>query len=380
MLKRSLIVLIVAFFSVHSINASDKNFDKCLNDNLKTYKTIASKLEVLDCSNREITNIEGIEKYANLRMVNLNNNKLTNIPQSIKKLKKLQGLDLAGNVLYYVPNEINELKNLKVLNLNSTHLLELPKLDKLTKLEKLLVDNNQLFMLNNLDKLSINTLTTDNNFLNVNNVKTKRSNFTISNQKTLSLKNKQINLNNGLKLFTLQEELQRNIVDQNKRALNGVKMYLIVDVVDKDNKSVKLSDYVDINSGQVYQSGKLIGRVSLQLANSKVKTDLYVSLKTDKDDESVVIVDDPQPSNPNPSDNNIVDNKEVKETKDKEETKSIFETKKLDPNQGYKFLSFQNQYVIFIILLLITIIPVIFIIMLLARIKKYTDEAKNIGI
>jgi internalin A len=71
----------------------------------------------------------------NLKLLNLSYNRLTEIPESITRLKKLTALYLSHNQLADLPGSITRLRNLTTLYLNDNGLTELP--DSITRLQNL---------------------------------------------------------------------------------------------------------------------------------------------------------------------------------------------------------------------------------------------------
>jgi internalin A len=88
---------------------------------------------------------DSISKLDNLIHFNLSSNNLTKLPKSIGKLKKLELLHLNSNNLTRLPESIGELEKLKYLDLNSNNLTRLPEsISKLQKLELLDLSSNNL--------------------------------------------------------------------------------------------------------------------------------------------------------------------------------------------------------------------------------------------
>ncbi len=74
----------------------------------------------LDLSNNNLSgSLQGEIRFLNkLTMLDLSNNDFTGIPAEVGQLKELQELDLSNNKLTGLPQEIGNLQSLKVLNLS----------------------------------------------------------------------------------------------------------------------------------------------------------------------------------------------------------------------------------------------------------------------
>jgi hypothetical protein len=76
--------------------------------------------------------------------INLSNNEITSLPDSIGKLKKIDQLYLSHNELVVLPETIGDLTALKYLYIDRNSLTSLPEsIGKLGNLEKLIADRNQ---------------------------------------------------------------------------------------------------------------------------------------------------------------------------------------------------------------------------------------------
>lgn len=85
-----------------------------------------------------------------LELLNLDNNHLTSLPDSLGSLYNLKRLFIASNKLQSLPSTLGTLENLFVLNLSDNQLHELPgQIGNLAKLEWFNVGNNQLSTLPN---------------------------------------------------------------------------------------------------------------------------------------------------------------------------------------------------------------------------------------
>ena len=81
----------------------------------------------------------------NLQRLDLEGNKLTELPSEIGNLINLRELDLSNNRLLKLPSEIGQLVNLRDLHIRNSQLTELPReIGNLTNLETLYLTKNKL--------------------------------------------------------------------------------------------------------------------------------------------------------------------------------------------------------------------------------------------
>ena len=93
-------------------------------------------LEVLDLSNNGLRVLDQtVHKLENLRELILSGNELKTLPREIGFLRKLVVLDLSRNKLEFLPRSINYMKNLETVNLSGNDLVVIP--DFLLSLPKL---------------------------------------------------------------------------------------------------------------------------------------------------------------------------------------------------------------------------------------------------
>jgi Leucine-rich repeat (LRR) protein len=126
---------------------------------LYKYKTLGIKLEpeVNSIINERIGSFVKIKNWlnsfesidsktlGNLKELNLESRRISNLPAEIGNLVNLEKLILDGNQLSELPDEIDGLINLKVLSAEKCLLNRLPDtIDKLKKLKELSLANNQL--------------------------------------------------------------------------------------------------------------------------------------------------------------------------------------------------------------------------------------------
>lgn len=117
-----------------------------LRDIPKELNPISDKLRTLDLSNNRLQRLnESIHCFKNLKILNLNCNKLKNISPSIGELNKLETLLLENNYLEDLPKELSSLVNLKVLNLSSNKFVDFPKnVSRMASLELLDLSKNEI--------------------------------------------------------------------------------------------------------------------------------------------------------------------------------------------------------------------------------------------
>lgn len=80
-----------------------------------------------------------------LKWLRLNNNQLVVLPQKMTNLKNLRSLYLRGNKFTQVPEQLKEMKSLEQLDLGDNQITELPKwLSELPNLKRIDVDGNPI--------------------------------------------------------------------------------------------------------------------------------------------------------------------------------------------------------------------------------------------
>jgi internalin A len=86
-----------------------------------------TKLQNLNVSNNQLTNLpESISQLTQLQNLNINDNQLSNLPESIGQLAKLQSLNVSNNELISLPESIKSLNFLEELYLHGNDALNLP--------------------------------------------------------------------------------------------------------------------------------------------------------------------------------------------------------------------------------------------------------------
>jgi internalin A len=105
-----------------------------------------TQLQSLDLSRNQLTALpESLGQFTQLQRLDLTGNQLTTLPESLGQLTQLQRLDLAGNQLTTLPESLGQLTQLQWLDLAGNQLTTLPEsLGQLTKLRRLYLISNQL--------------------------------------------------------------------------------------------------------------------------------------------------------------------------------------------------------------------------------------------
>ena len=108
-------------------------------------KTV-DQLQILECTDSEISSLAGLEQFQSLVVLNLSNNNITDL-QPVAALKSLASLSLNHNEISTVAS-ISPLKNLKTLSIAYNKVTEIAGIEEMLNLKKLYADNNQIADLN----------------------------------------------------------------------------------------------------------------------------------------------------------------------------------------------------------------------------------------
>ncbi len=113
-------------FSLRKYSSSDESIS------LKGDFEGLKKLEVLDLSNNFLKEVPYLGNLTNLKILHLNNNHLTCLPDGINRLENLEELYIHNNNIHSHLSQIGSLKNLKILDISSgnyykSHDIELPE-------------------------------------------------------------------------------------------------------------------------------------------------------------------------------------------------------------------------------------------------------------
>jgi Leucine-rich repeat (LRR) protein len=120
-----------------------KKYNKKIYDDYINYM---SNLTWLDLDDIKLTSLpDWVENLTNLKVLYLDENKLKTLPESIGNLTNLVSLDLHDNQLESLPDSIGKLTNLKRLWLRYNKLTSLPdSIENLTNLKELNLGKNPI--------------------------------------------------------------------------------------------------------------------------------------------------------------------------------------------------------------------------------------------
>jgi internalin A len=135
-----------------TLNLSDQNLIT-LPDSISQLTNLKS----LDLSSNRLTKLpDFIGELTNLEDLALSRNQLSSLPESFSHLKRLKILDISNNLLTRLPESITKLSNLENLNLSGNKLSSIPEsIDHLTSLRELnLLVNELVTMPDSIGRLS----------------------------------------------------------------------------------------------------------------------------------------------------------------------------------------------------------------------------------
>ena len=130
----------------YTVQLSKKFIECCKSIDKNILLSFFINIVTLNLSNNQLTALpDSIGKLTNLVILNLSYNQLKELPPDIGKLTNLTHLYISGNQLKELPPDIGKLTNLTHLYISHNQLKELPPdIGKLTYLEHLWLDSNQL--------------------------------------------------------------------------------------------------------------------------------------------------------------------------------------------------------------------------------------------
>ena len=108
--------------------------------------SLATRLTVLDISNNCLDQLEHaeLENLVSLVSIKMSNNRLKHLPPYFGQYKYLRSLNLSSNYLEVFPDFLYDLKALVDLDISFNSISALPKIGRLTTLERLWATNNNL--------------------------------------------------------------------------------------------------------------------------------------------------------------------------------------------------------------------------------------------
>ena len=305
--------LAFGFFNVTLFASS--TLQTCIDNNVITYQKSATELTYLNCSNMGITSLDGIDKLVSLEQLDIRNNSIERIPNSISSLKKLrelnisnnklteiptavwnlpmltsfsalnnelsslvitpspqtklEKLDLSGNALQTVSQGIGNVANLKELNLSYNFLETLPSLEQLKQLKILKLQYNNLIALPSLKQNPLEVFQMEKNLLSNKEIITGKGRFFPGNQNQVGFYEQAVTISVFNNWMATSKILPALLVLSDGRQVQTVSTYQLVDLVDEDGQSQKLSYYLDAK-GNVIREGKI--SAYLQVFDSSGKT------------------------------------------------------------------------------------------------------------
>lgn len=106
------------------------------------YKTDVKNIVSLDASDKDITDISGIENLINLQTLDLSHNEISDISE-LDSLTDLETLDLSYNEISDI-SKLRGLSNLETLNLNNNQIGDISAIQGLDNLKSLNLSNNKI--------------------------------------------------------------------------------------------------------------------------------------------------------------------------------------------------------------------------------------------
>ena len=145
-LSRNLALDVPRDFIQACINLRELKFTGCEAWRLPASLSWASRLTVIDISNNRLEQLEhaGLDRLSGLVSIKMANNKLSHLPPYFGNFKFLRSLNMSSNNFKNFPDFLCDLKSLIDLDISFNQITELPKIDKLTNLERLWMTNNNL--------------------------------------------------------------------------------------------------------------------------------------------------------------------------------------------------------------------------------------------
>ncbi|KAL9113530.1 MAG: hypothetical protein Q9227_002268 [Pyrenula ochraceoflavens] len=145
-LSRNLALDVPKDFIQACINLRELKFTGCESWRLPASLSYASRLTVIDISNNRLEQLEHAEldRLSGLVSIKMANNKLSHLPTYFGNFKFLRNLNMSSNNFKSFPEFLCDLKSLVDLDISFNQITDMPKIDKLTSLERLWMTNNNL--------------------------------------------------------------------------------------------------------------------------------------------------------------------------------------------------------------------------------------------
>ena len=194
-----------------------------IHSNHLTIFNIFTEIPILDSlllSYNQLQHINGLDKCYNLTNLDLNNNKISEFPSDILKLKKLSTLNLQNNDLNSIPNTLGLMNNLIRLNIEGNPLKRL-----VGKMRNCTTQELKNYLKSRITEQDLdNTPMTKEDLYDINDVENNLNNQIIQNIYNNGLMMKEMNLKN-IPIEEMQNSLKINSInklDFSKNQINDI--------------------------------------------------------------------------------------------------------------------------------------------------------------
>ena len=194
-----------------------------IHSNHLTIFNIFTEMPILDSlllSYNQLQHINGLDKCYNLTNLDLNNNKISEFPSDILKLKKLSTLNLQNNDLNSIPNTLGLMNNLIRLNIEGNPLKRL-----VGKMRNCTTQELKNYLKSRITEQDLdNTPMTKEDLYDINDVENNLNNQIIQNIYNNGLMMKEMNLKN-IPIEEMQNSLKINSInkiDFSKNQINDI--------------------------------------------------------------------------------------------------------------------------------------------------------------
>lgn len=331
------------------IHASS-TFQECIDEHVKIYKKPVSQLLSLTCSNMKITSLDGIDQLSNLEKLDVRNNAITEIPNSIGSLKKLkeinisnnqlttlpaalwklpeltvfsavnnsltdlnivgitktkiEKLDFSGNALQKISEGISSIVTIQELNFSYNFVETLPSFEKLVDLRVLKIQFNNLMVLPNLKNNPLEVLLMEKNLLPEETITTAKGLFIPANQNQIRFYDERVKITVFGNWMATSKILPALLVLNDGRQVESLHSYQLVAIVDEFGMSRPLGYYLDTtgkvtregvirayiqvidSDGNTSENGRSASPVTIEFIKSTSKVDPEKSTSNNEDDST----------------------------------------------------------------------------------------------